>query len=359
MTFWACAAVAFFAFVYIFKSVLTPFVLGLAIAYLLNPSVNALRSVKISRTPASLIILFMFVIVVAGLIALATPILYRQTLQLADDMPGYIDSLWGMAEPISRRIMAVLGINGEADVKALLKENSDTAVNVAKRILGGLASGGQAVFDIFFVLTVTPIVAFFVMKEWDRITDWVEGILPRNHKDTILDLLKQIDQKLSGFVRGQIIVAAVLGLGYAIALTIAGLKYGFLIGLTAGFLSIIPMLGSTLGLIISVAVAWFQSGELSYMAIIAAIFLVGQLIEGNILSPKVVGDSVGLHPLWVFFALLAGGALFGILGVLLAVPVAAVVGVLLSFGIKQYKSSSLYKGNPSRQTPKKKSQTKE
>lgn len=350
--FWSLAAAALIAFVFIFKSVLTPFVLGIAIAYLLNPLVTKLGRVKISRTPATVIILGGFVIFMAALIALISPILYRQITEFANDLPGYIDQIWDAAQPASRRIMAVFGVNGETDVKALLKENSGAAADVAKKILGGIASGGQAIIDTIFILTVTPIVAFFMMQEWPKITNWVEDLLPRDYKKTILDLIEQIDQKLAGFIRGQITIAFFLGLGYAVALTIAGLKYGFLIGLCAGFLSIIPMVGSTLGLLVSVAVAWFQSGELSYMAIIAGIFLVGQLIEGNILSPKIMGDSVGLHPLWVFFALMAGGALFGILGMLLAVPVAAVAGVLLAFAITQYKSSSLYKGKPK---PKKKS----
>lgn len=340
------AFAGFLGFVYIFKSVLLPFVLGLAVAYLLNPLVHKFRKVKIARGPAALIILLSFLLFVVVLVSLAAPVLYRQSIQLAQDTPGYIDSLWTMLQPISQQVMTALNIEADIDIKTLLKDNAGTTLDVVKKILGGLASGGQALFDVFFVFTVMPIVAYFVMKEWDHITAFVEDLLPRDHKNTIKDLLKQIDTKISGFVRGQISVAFILGVAYAIALTIAGLKYGFLIGLTAGFLSIIPMVGSTLGLIVSVAVAWFQSGELSYVAIIGGIFVVGQLIEGNILTPKIVGDGVGLHPLWIFFALLAGGALFGILGMLIAVPVAAIVGVLLSFAIAQYKSSPLYKGKP-------------
>ena len=183
-----------------------------------------------------------------------------------------------------------------------------------------------------------------MMKEWDNLTAWVTGLMPQDHKETILDLLKKIDTKIAGFVRGQISIAVILAIAYAIALSIAGLKYGFLIGLVSGLISVIPLVGSTLGLIVSVAVAWFQSGDIMFVGIIGGIFIAGQLIEGNLLSPKIVGDSVGLHPLWVFFALMAGGALFGILGMLLAVPVAAVAGVLSSFALKQYKDSSFYKG---------------
>lgn len=160
-----------------------------------------------------------------------------------------------------------------------------------------------------------------------------------------MDLLKQIDAKLSGFVRGQITVAVMLGLGYALALSLAGLKYGFLIGLTSGLLSVIPMVGSVVGLIISVLVAWFQAGEIGFVVLIAGIFIAGQLIEGNFLTPKLVGDSVGLHPLWVFFALLAGGSLLGVLGMFVAVPIAAVIGVLLSYGLHQYRKSAYYLGD--------------
>ena len=182
--------------------------------------------------------------------------------------------------------------------------------------------------------------------------------MPRHHKDTITDLLKKIDVKLAGFVRGQVSVAVILGVVYAVALSVAGLKYGFLIGLCSGLLSIIPMVGSTLGFFVSVLVAWFQTGEISYTAIIGGIFLAGQIIEGNFLTPKLVGNSVGLHPLWVFFALLAGGSLFGILGMLLAVPVAASAGVLINFAIKRYKDSSYYKKSGTSKSKSSKSKSK-
>ena len=178
--------------------------------------------------------------------------------------------------------------------------------------------------------------------------------MPRDHKKTIKRLLGEMDLKLAGFVRGQISVAVMLGVVYAIALSLAGLKYGFLIGIISGLLSIIPMVGSTVGLIASVTVAWFQAGDITFVAMIGGIFIVGQLIEGNIITPKLVGDSVGLHPLWVFFALLAGGSLFGIVGMLLAVPVAAVAGVLIGFGLDRYKKSQYFRGSHGKQKTSKK-----
>jgi len=344
--FWTGAFAAFIAFVYVFKSVLLPFVLGLAIAYLLNPLVMALGRLKINRSIAALTILLTFFASLALFVALIAPILYRQSLDFIDAAPGYAQSIWSLMQPTLTQITERLGLNGtsDIDIKSILTNNSETAADIAKRVINKIAEGGQAVMSTITIIIFTPIVAYFVMKEWVRISEWVEDLLPRDNKETIKELLKQIDEKISGFVRGQISVAVILGVAYAIGLTIADLKYGALIGLGAGLLSIIPMVGSAIGLGVSVIVAYFQSFDLVYVAIIAAIFLGGQLIEGNILSPKIVGDSVGLHPLWVFFALLAGGALFGILGMLLAVPVAATAGVLLAFGIVQYKSSALYKG---------------
>jgi predicted PurR-regulated permease PerM len=348
--FWSAACVGFFIFVYIFKAVLLPFVLGMAIAYLLNPLVGALGRVKIARAPAAILITALFFAAVAAFLAVLAPLIYKQTLQLAEDLPGYFDALMTFIEPYSHQALALLGQENGADLKSVLGNHVGTAAGIGKQILESLAAGGQAALGALSVIAFTPIVTYFMMKEWDRITSWAEDLLPQKNKNTILDLLGQIDRKISGFVRGQISVAVILGVAYAIALTIAGLKYGFLIGLLSGALSIIPMVGSTVGLLASVTVAWFQSGDLVFVAIIAGIFFAGQLIEGNILSPKIVGDSVGLHPLWVFFALLAGGSLFGILGMLLAVPVAAVAGVLLAFAIVQYKRSPYY-GGEAEKTP--------
>jgi predicted PurR-regulated permease PerM len=180
------------------------------------------------------------------------------------------------------------------------------------------------------------------MKEWPSIVKWVEDLYPRQHDVVIRQLFNKMDKKISGFIRGQIIVAFSLGLFYAISLTIAGLNYGLLIGFIAGIFSIIPMVGSAIGLVVAVTVAWFDGGDIGYVAIILGIFLVGQFIEGNFLTPKVVGDSVGLHPLWIMFSLMAGGALFGVTGMLIAIPVAAIVGVLSGFFIDQYKLSGFY-----------------
>ncbi len=355
--FWAGAAALFIAFIMIFKSVLTPFVLGLAIAYLLNPLVVHLSNAGFLRSVAVSLILLVFFVLVALAFTFLLPPAAREAAALAEKMPGYFDQLLVWSEPYFAMVQEKLGADYIDNVKNALKENAGKIFSATGGLLTGLMNGGQALAGFITTIILTPLVAFFMMKEWPAIVDWTEDLYPREHEKVIRDLLSQIDRKISGFVRGQITVAFVLGVIYALALSIAGLNYGFLIGLSAGFLSIIPMVGSTLGLLVGVIVAWFQSGDLVFVGTIAAIFIVGQIVEGNILTPKLIGNSVGMHPLWILFALMAGGSLFGILGMLLAVPVAAVIGVLASFVILQYKASPFYqkkrKHNPKKK-PKKK-----
>ncbi len=352
ITFWGSATALLLGFVWLFNDILTPFALGISIAYLLNPLVNFFVRMKIPRLVSVGLILVSFFAFVAIIVTLAAPLLYREAAALGQSIPGYIDRLIEVANPYLLMAQERLGGDYATYIKDFLQDNISKIMHLSGGVANGIASGGHMVVGFVTTLVLTPLVAFFMMLEWPAVTKWVDDLIPKRNENMIKDLLKQIDGKISGFVRGQIMVAFLLGVLYAIALTIAGLDYGFLIGITAGLLSIIPMVGSTVGLLISVIVAWFQMGEWDYVAIIAAIFITGQIIEGNILTPKLVGDSVGLHPLWVMFALMAGGSLFGILGMLLAVPVAAIIGVLLSFSILQYKKSPLYKKPPPKEKPK-------
>ncbi len=342
MLFWGFASALIIAFIWLFKAVLTPFVLGIVIAYLLNPLVKRFSTKGIKRTTATVIILALFFLALTLIVALVAPIVARESADLIDKMPDYLEKLFVYIQPYTTWFQERFGDGYIEDAKTFLKENVSKILGVSGSVAGKLAAGGQAVIGIATTLVLTPLVAFYMMREWPSITDWVEDLIPRHNEKTVQGLIHQIDGKLSGFIRGQITVAFLLGLIYAIALSIAGLNYGFLIGIAAGVLSIIPMVGSVIGLVVSVAVAWFQAGEINYVLIIAAIFFIGQIIEGNVLSPKLLGDSVGLHPLWILFALMAGGSAFGILGMLIAVPIAAVVGVLGGFAISEYKKSAIY-----------------
>lgn len=344
--FWAGFLALFIGFIWIFNSILTPFILGIAIAYLLDPIVRKFSRQQIPRWVTALVILTIFFATLSLLFILLAPMAFRQGQMLIEQIPNYIQNILDYLSPYMNWLQDRVGTDYIEQINNYVKDNAGKLVGVTGGIVGGVAAGGKFLADFVTTLIITPLVAFFMMKEWPHIVRWVRSLYPRQHAAMIHDLLHQIDAKISGFIRGQITVAFTLGVIYALALTIAGLNYGFLIGLGAGLFSIIPLVGSTLGLIVAVVVAWFQTGDFVYTGIIAAIFMAGQFIEGNFLSPKMVGDSVGLHPLWIMFALLAGGSLFGIVGMLIAVPVTAVIGVLFSFAIKQYKASPLYQTEP-------------
>jgi predicted PurR-regulated permease PerM len=342
ISFWAGFLILFVGFIWIFNGILTPFILGIAIAYLLNPVAVKFSRKHIPRWATALIILTLFFGILSLLFILVAPMVFRQGQMLIEQIPNYIQNLLDYLSPYLTWIQDRVGEDYIQQINDYLKGSAGKVVGVTGGIVGGLATGGKVLAGMATTLALTPLVAFFMLKEWPFIVRWVESMYPRQHAHLIRSLLKKIDTKVAGFIRGQISVAFILGVIYALALTIAGLNYGFLIGLGAGLFSIIPLVGSTLGLVVGVVVAWFQTGDLVYTGIIAAIFMGGQFIEGNFLAPKIVGDSVGLHPLWIMFALLAGGSLFGIVGMLIAVPMAAVVGVLGGFAIDQYKASPLY-----------------
>ena len=346
MTCWAISTLIFLGFVFLFKSILMPFVLGFVIAYLLNPTLVKLNDDwGVPRKLSVLSILSLFFIFVTVLVALVAPVMYNEAISLAKSLPGYIDIIWGWIEPHTQQLQQYIGGEEIQQLKNGVKSQAGSLVKVGTNLLSGVVSGGQAVVGFGTTVVLTPIVAYFVMQEWAHITAWMENMMPHHQRSTIKDILKQIDTKLSGFIRGQLMVSGILALFYAVALAVAGLNYGFLIGLIAGILSIIPMVGSVIGLFVSVLVAVIQvwaEGDWMFVGIVAGIFVFGQIVEGNFLTPKLVGDSVGLHPLWVMFALMAGGAILGILGMLLAVPVAAVIGVLVSFAILHYKNSDFF-----------------
>lgn len=345
LMFWFLALGFLTGFLWLFQDILLPFIVGLALAYFLNPAVDFLVRLGFNRSLAVLSILFVFLLFLLGIVMTAAPILYRELGVLGKDLPLYMDIILSKIEPWSLKAQAYLGQTDKIDIKTLIGDYGVPVAGVGNKVVSGVISGGSALIGFLSFLFLMPVVAFFLMKEWPRIVNYVESLLPRAQEKTVKTLFKEMNQKLSAFVRGQLSVAFILATGYGIALSLAGLKYGFLIGFSAGILSIIPMLGSIVGFVVGVGVAWFQTGEWGFVLLIAGIFLGGQVLEGNILTPKLVGGSVGLHPLWVFFALLAGGSLLGLLGMLIAVPLAAMAGVLAAFAIQKYKDSAYYRGN--------------
>ncbi|UUX50940.1 AI-2E family transporter [Nisaea acidiphila] len=340
LAFWVGLLAAFLLAVYVLKSVLVPFAAGMAIAYFLDPIVDRCERIGMSRTLGTAVVLLGFFLAGTGVLLLLIPLIQAQVVLLAETLPKYIERLSIMAEPLLDMARAWLG-DGGAD-KLNLPAIATQAGKWILSFAGELLSGGAALANLVSLLVITPIVAFYLLRDWDHIVAAIDGWLPRAQANTIREQAGIIDSTLASFVRGQGTVCLILGGFYAVGLSLAGLDFGVIIGLFAGLISFVPFVGSIFGGALSIGLAALQFDSLTPIAIIAAIFVAGQAIEGNFLTPNLVGDAVGLHPVWVMFALLAGGALFGFLGVLIAVPVAAVIGVLVRFALSRYLASPLH-----------------
>ena len=342
--FWVAGLAVFAYVVHLLSSILLPFVAGMLTAYFLDPVADRLEARKIPRGIATALILLAFFLCGAGVITLLFPMLQRQIVDLAILLPGMVDAARQSIEPILREFLAGLPPDTMAEIKTSVGNIAGKVASWVTGMLASVWSGGVALFNMISLVVVTPVVAFYLLRDWDLITAKIDSWLPLGARPTIRDQLGEIDLTLAAFVRGQATVCLVLALVYGIGLSIVGLKSGLLVGLGAGLISFIPYLGAATGLTIGVGIALFQFDDFITIATVAGIFLFGQTLESYVLTPRLVGDKVGLHPVWIIFALMAGGALFGFTGILLAVPVAAVIGVLSRLAIKRYLESPLYHG---------------
>ncbi|NIA70279.1 AI-2E family transporter [Pelagibius litoralis] len=342
--FWLVLLVVVLIGTYLLRSVLLPFVAGMAVAYLLDPVCDRLERWKLSRTWATTIVTVVFLLICAVILLILVPAVISQVVTLIERAPAYLNAIQREIGSLIEMLKDRLEPATLERLQEALRGSADKVIAWITKLLGGVISGGVAFINFVALLVITPVVAFYLLRDWDRLVEQADDALPRKHLETIRGLAKQVDETLAGFLRGQGMVCLLLALFYAIGLTLAGLDFGLVIGLIAGFLSFIPYVGSLVGLFLSVGLALAQFDSFADVAIVAAVFFVGQAIEGNVLTPKLVGEKVGLHPVWVMFALLAGGSLFGFVGVLLAVPVAAIVGVGVRFGIGQYRVSHYYTG---------------
>ncbi|WP_421851968.1 AI-2E family transporter [Oricola sp.] len=346
--FWLAAMTVFVLFLVIFRSILLPFLAGLALAYFLDPVADFFERRGLSRIAATVIILSMFVVLFIVALMIIVPILASQLAGFIALVPDYLVQLRTLLAQVSLDttwLSSYTGIEPEG-LQAGLDELLKQGAGFLTALFQGLWSSGRAVVDLAGLLVVAPVVAFYMLLDWDRMVARVDSWIPRDHLAQVRKLGTDIDEAIAGFVRGQGLVCLILGSFYAISLTLVGLNFGLLIGMFAGLISFIPYVGSIVGLVLSVGVALAQFWpDWIMIGIVVAIFFAGQLVEGNILQPKLVGDSVGLHPVWLMFALFAFGSLFGFTGLLIAVPAAAVVGVLVRFALEKYLDSDLYIGH--------------
>jgi predicted PurR-regulated permease PerM len=284
-----------------------------------------------------------FGLILAAILALILPLLENQIGALIDAIPGYVDQFRNSVLPWAQDWLQRLAPDQADQLQAAATQSVGQAAGIAGNIVRSVINGGVRLIDIITVVIVTPVVAFLMLKDWPAITKTVDSLLPRRYYDVIREQLGEIDETLSGFIRGQALVCLALGTLYTIGLSLVGLKYGAAIGVTAGALSFIPFVGTGFGWVTSLLLAFSQFGDLLHMALVVGVFVIGHFLEVYVLTPRLVGHRVGLHPLWILFALITGAKLMGFTGVLIAVPLAAVIGVVTRFFLRQYKSSALYK----------------
>ena len=338
--YWGLAALVFVLFLWLMGNTLLPFIVGAAIAYLLDPWADWLEDHGLNRVAATAVITALVVVFFAFALFLLIPLIVGQVQALVATTPEMVAQLqvW-MGERFP-------GLFDEgSQVRQVLASMTESIKSGSVAVVQKILTSSLAVLDTMLLLIVSPVVAFYLLMDWDRMIGKIDALVPREHVKIVRDLASQVDRVLSGFVRGQLTVCTILGAFYAVALAMIGLQFGVVVGLFAGLISFIPFVGSILGGTLSVGAALFQFwGEWHWIIAVAAVFGIGQAVEGNVLTPKLVGDSVGLHPVWLIFALSAFGALLGFSGLLIAVPVAAVIGVMGRFLIGQYRDSRLYRG---------------
>ncbi|NND17280.1 MAG: AI-2E family transporter [Silicimonas sp.] len=340
LKYWGFAAVVFFVVLWLLGDVILPFVLGAAIAYFLDPVADRLERLGTSRAVAVGIITFFAILIFVVLALLIIPLLVKQTADLIEAVPEIAANL----QTFLTERFPDLG-DANSTIRVSLATIGETVQSKGGEVLNTVLASFSGVVNAIVLFVLVPIVAFYLLYDWDDMVARIDALLPRDHAPTIRKLAGEIDRTMAGFVRGQGTVCLILGTYYAIALMAVGLNFGLVVGFVAGALTFIPYVGALVGGVLAIGLALFQFwGDWFWILIVWAIFQSGQFVEGNILTPRMVGSSVGLHPVWLIFALAAFGALFGFVGLLVAVPVAAALGVVTRFAIERYKASQLYRG---------------
>jgi predicted PurR-regulated permease PerM len=340
--FWLIGLAVLLAALYFLRPILLPFVAAMGVAYFLDPVCDWLEEKGLSRTMATAAVTAVFFVVVTVVLAAVAPLVYQQVADFVARVPNYATALSEKLRPILELAADRLGNDEVKDLGKSATQYAGTALKWVASAIGNVLGGLGAVANILSLVVITPIISFYLLRDWDRIVEKVDSWLPRAQADVLRGLAQEVDEILAGFARGQATVCLILGVFYGVGLTLVGLDFGFVVGLFTGLVSFIPYFGMLIGFVLGFGIALAQFDSYTPLLLVAAVFGVGQVVEGNFLTPKLVGGRVKLHEVWILFALMAGGTLFGFVGILIAVPVAAVVGVLARFMIGRYLESPLY-----------------
>lgn len=352
--FWFVACLIFAFLLWLFHAILMPFVVALVLGYLLDPLVGRMERLHLGRGGATTIILVGSIVVVLVTLALFSPMLVRQVTGFIKALPDLVKRVQDLASSASEQLthgkvgelLARYGLGGSVeDLRSGAGEYVNKAIAWLAASGNSLLSRTAALLDLLSLVVITPVVTFYILLDWPRMLGALESLIPPRNRDTVHAIGRDIDRALAGFLRGQLLVCLFLAAWYGIGLTIIGLNFGLLIGLLGGVLSFVPYVGSLIVLVLSLLIAVVQGWPSWHLPAFAlGVVLIGQFLEGNVLSPKLVGDKVGLHPVWIIFALLGFGSVFGFTGLLVAVPVASALGVLLRYATRRYRESPIYTG---------------
>lgn len=340
MKYWGVAAVVFALALWWLGDVILPFVLGAAVAYFLDPIADRIEAAGASRALATAIITIAALLIFVLLALLVIPTLVNQSVALVDTAPKVLQELQAF---LTSKFPDLL--DEGSTLRQSLTAVGETIQSKGGELLQTALTSVGSLLNVIMLFVIVPVVAFYLLYDWDRMIARIDDLLPRDHAPTVRHLASQIDKTLASFIRGMGTVCLILGTYYAVALMLVGLQFGLVVGAFAGLITFIPYVGALLGGALAIGLSLFQFwGDWVSIGLVAGIFVLGQVIEGNVLTPNLVGSSVGLHPVWLIFALSVFGSLFGFVGMLVAVPLAAAIGVLMRFAISQYKDSRLYKG---------------
>lgn len=343
---WLAFFVVLCALLFFFRQIILPFAAGAIIAYALDPAAHTLQRWGLNRFWATFLLVILGVVIVILFLLVLVPLLINQTIDFLGGLPGYVTRLQELTSgALDSDWARFLGIDADS-IRASLTAFMSRGVGLATTVLGSVWTGGRVVFDVITLIVLTPFVTFYMLRDWDMIVDRVDRLLPRDQIGEIHEIAREIDHKVAAFVRGQMLVGTLLGMFYAAGLLIVGLNYGLLIGLASGILSFIPYLGFGVGFVLSIIIALVQFWpDWIWIAATIVVFMLGQVLEGYILQPRFLAQRVGLHPVWLFFALFAFGMVFGFVGLIIAVPGAAAIGVVLRHLIDRYRASEYYRGS--------------
>jgi predicted PurR-regulated permease PerM len=342
---WVGFTVVVILLIWLFRPILLPFIIGITLAYVLNPAVNFVQRGGIGRGWASLIVLLAVLALIIGVLLMMTPLIVSQVAGLVGRLPGYVTELQLVVQSIDPQLNEWLGHERALQVEAMLAQFLGSGVEFVGNLTAQVAQSGLTVINTIAVLFLTPVVAFYLLLDWEAMVGGVDDLLPREHRREVRTVLDQIDRSMAGVIRGQGGIMLVLCIYYGTALTLTGLNFGLVIGLITGLLSFVPFLGFITGFVLSMGIATVQfAPDWLFVGIVLIVFVIGQFLEANILYPRFVGQSININPVWLMFALFAFFFLFGIVGLLLAVPLSAITATLIRYAVGRYKGSALYRG---------------